>query len=114
MEAFCGADLVMDMVDKRSISGGCIFFGPNPVSWWSKKQTSVARSTTEAEYRSLAVTASELLWTKSLLRELCIKITTPAVYCDNLSTVALSHNPVLHSRTKHMELDIFFERKSFG
>ena len=44
-------------------------------------------------------------------KEIRIKITTPAVYCDNLSTVALSHNPVLHSRTKHMELDIFFVRK---
>ena len=46
-------------------------------------------------------------------KEIRIKITTPAVYCDILSTVALSHNPVLHSRTKHMELDIFFVRGDF-
>ena len=111
LEAFCDADWGMDIVDRGSISRECIFFGPNFVSWWSKKQSSIARSTTEAQYRSLDVSASELLWIQSLLRELCIKITTPAVYCDNLSTVALSHNPVLHSRTKHMELDIFFVRE---
>ncbi|KAI5421625.1 hypothetical protein KIW84_045162 [Lathyrus oleraceus] len=56
-------------------------------------------------------TTAEVLWVQSLLAELKIHSLTPVLYCDNLSTVALSHNPVLHSKTKHMEFDIFFLRE---
>jgi len=74
----------------------------------SKKQIIVARSSVEAEYRSPGITTSEILWLQSLPRELNINCATPTIYCDNQSTVALSHNLVLHFRTKHMELDIYF------
>lgn len=72
----------------------------------------VSRSSNEAEYRSLAIATSELMWLQSLLQELCVpQSTTPVLWCDNLSTIALSANPVLHSRTKHMELDLYFVRE---
>lgn len=71
----------------------------------------MARSTAEAEYRSMAHATAELLWVQSLLTELGIQFAKPTLYCDNLSAVALSHNPVLHARTKHMELDIHFVRE---
>jgi len=71
----------------------------------------VARSSAEVEYRSLAITASEILWLQSLLKELHISCTTPVIHCDNQSIVALTHNLVLHAHTKHMELDIFFVRE---
>lgn len=108
---FCDADWAADQDDRRSTSGACIFLGPNMVSWWAKKQVLVAKSTTEAEYRSLAQVTSEILWLESLLKELHIPFDTPLIFCDNQSSVALAHNPVLHARTKHMELDIFFVRE---
>jgi len=85
--------------------------GPNLISWWAKKQTLVARSSVEAEYRSLAQASPEVLWVQSLLKEPRVPTKVPQIFCDNLSTVSLAHNPVLHSRTKHMELDIFFVRE---
>lgn len=59
----------------------------------------------------LAQAVAEVLWLQSLLRELKIPLNVPTVLCDNLSTIALAHNPVLHARSKHMELDIFFVRE---
>ncbi|MDV3140030.1 MAG: reverse transcriptase domain-containing protein [Sweet potato little leaf phytoplasma] len=108
LTGFCDADWATDVDDRRSISGAAIFVGPNLVTWWSKKQQSVSRSSTEAEYRSLASTAAELMWVKSLLSELCVSYKPPVILCDNLSTVALAHNPVLHAKTKHIALDLFF------
>ncbi|RDX78171.1 putative mitochondrial protein, partial [Mucuna pruriens] len=75
---------------------------------WSKKQNLVGRSNAEAEYKSLALAAAEILWIQSLLRKLQVAAFTPVIYCDNQSKVVLTHNHVHHSRTKHMELDIFF------
>jgi hypothetical protein len=108
---FCDADWASDPDDRRSTSGACIYLGPNLVNWLAKKQTLVARSSAEAEYRSLAQASAEILWMQSLLKELRVPFSVPQIYCDNLSVVSLAHNPVLHSRTKHMELDIFFVRE---
>lgn len=71
----------------------------------------MARSTTESEYRSMAHATSKLLWVQSLLSELGVAFSKPCIYCDNLSVVLLSHNLILHARTKHMELDIHFVRE---
>jgi hypothetical protein len=59
----------------------------------------------------MANTTADLLWIQSLLQELQVPFHTLTLLCDNLSAVALSHNPVLHSRTKHIELDIYFVRE---
>lgn len=107
--AYYDADWGADLEDRRSISGHCVFLGPNLVTWGSKKQHTVSRSTTEAEYRSLANLVAEIMWIQSLLQEInMFRPPPPLIHRDNLSTVLLAANHVLHSRTKHLELDLFF------
>lgn len=75
----------------------------------SKKQSIISRSSTEAEYRSLAHISAEIVWLKSLFSDLHLSLDTcPVIWCDNLSAVHLSANPILHARTKHVEIDIYF------
>lgn len=86
--------------------------GKNPVSWSARKQSTVSRSSTEAEFRCVASAAAEVLWIKSLLEELKIKLNKkPVIWCDNVSAISLTSNPVLHSKTKHIELDMYFIRE---
>lgn len=88
-----------------------MFLGSSLISWGAKKQTVVSRSSAEAEYRSFADATCELVWLKSLLTDLRLAVSTPiTLHVDNLSTISLASNPVLHARTKHIEVDCHFVR----
>jgi hypothetical protein len=95
---------------RRFTSGYTVFLGDNLVSWSVKRQTVVSRSSVEAEYRVIANGVAEATWLCQLLHELQ---TPPSrctlVYCDNISAVYLSTNPVQHQRTKHVEIDLHFD-----
>ena len=107
---FCDSDWGSDPDDRKSTTGYCVYLGPNLVSWSSRKQVVVSRSSTGAEYRGLAAVAADILWLQNLLRELCVPVALPRIYCDNLGVVHLAANPIMHSRTKHFELDLHFVR----
>ena len=112
LEAYTDANYTGSMVDRRSTSGYCTFLGGNLVTWRSKKQNVVARSSAEAEFRSMALGICELLWLKIILEDLKIEWRKPMrLYCDNKSAINIAHNPVQHDQTKHIEVDRHFTKE---
>jgi hypothetical protein len=85
------------------------FLGNNLISWSSKRHVTVSRSSIEAEYRAVAHAVAETVRLRQLLSDLCRPVQQDTVvYCDNMSAVYMSSNPVQHHRTKHIKIDIHF------
>ena len=103
LRAFSDVDWAGDPTDRRSTTGYCL------ISWRSKKQTHVAYSSTEAEYRALTDTTSEFLWLRWLFKDLGVSTSSATpLYCDNQSAIHIAHNDVFHERTKHIKIDCHF------
>lgn len=111
LTAYCDSDWAGCISSRKSTSGYCIFLGESPISWKTKKQTVVARSSAEAEYRAMALTACEVTWLSTLLKDLGVKQLSPAILkCDNQAAIAIAANPVMHERTKHFDIDCHYVR----
>ncbi|CAN6458694.1 unnamed protein product [Victoria cruziana] len=111
LSTYTDADWAGDPDERRSISGYCVYLGTNLVSWSSRKQRAVARSSTEAEYTAMAAGVADVTWVRHLLGELYEHISASTILCDNMSVINIALNPILHSRTKHIEIDQHFVRQ---
>lgn len=100
-----------DPPNKKSTIGYYALLGKTLLSWSVKKKNTVACSSTEAEYRAMAVIAVDITWIQRILQEFSAEQTTPTpLHCDNLSALALANKPIFHARTKHIEIDHHFIR----
>ena len=98
-------------IDRKSTSGSCQFLGRRLVSWYSKKQHSVSTSTAEAEYIAAGSCCAQILWIRNQLRDYGLLLSKIPIFCDNTSAIAISNNPVQHSRTKHIDIRYHFIRE---
>ncbi|KAK2396270.1 putative mitochondrial protein [Trifolium repens] len=114
LQAYSDADWAGCPDTRKSTTGWCMFLGDAPISWKCKKQESVSKSSTEAEYRSMSAACSEIIWLRGLLSELGYSQTQPTpLHADNTSAIQIAANPVYHERTKHIEVDCHSIREAY-
>jgi hypothetical protein len=111
LQGYTDSDWAGSATDRKSTSGCCFSLGSTMISWFSRKQTSVALSSAEAEYMAASTASCEAIWLRKLLAGLFDQELDPTViYCDNQSCIKLSENPVFHDRSKHIEIMYHFIR----
>ena len=109
------------METRRSVTRYAIKFGEGLVSWKSKKQDTVSRSSEEADFRSMAACAAEITWLVGLYKELGVKINLPVrminlpvrMICNSKTSIQIASNPIFHERTKHFDIDCHFLEKKY-
>eukprot|EP00253_Pinus_taeda_P002474 PITA_02474 len=109
LHAYTDADWAGSVDDRKSTSGGAFYMGSRLVSLFRKKQSSIALSTTKAEYVVVASCCTQLLWMMQTLKDIQITYTPPiSILCDNTSAISISKNPFMHSKTKHIPIKYHF------
>jgi hypothetical protein len=112
INAFSDVDWAGCPDDRCSTGDFAIYLRSNMLSWSACKLATVSRSSTEAEYKSLANATTEVIWVQTIMRELGINQSKiPCLWCDNLEATYMTANPVFHARTKHIEIDYHFVRE---
>ncbi|KAJ9544167.1 LOW QUALITY PROTEIN: hypothetical protein OSB04_023874 [Centaurea solstitialis] len=110
LTAYSDSDFAGCKIDRKSTTGGCHLLGGKLVSWTSKKQNSVSTSTAEAEYVAAGIYCAQVLCLRNQLQDYDKQLSKIPIYCDNTSAIAIANNPVLHSKTKHIEVRYHFIR----
>lgn len=111
LQCWCDSDWAAYPISRRSLTGWLVFLGHSPISWKTKKQHTVSRSSVEAEYHSMAAITYELKWLKALLLSLGVHLPKGIpLFCDSQSALHIAEKPVFHKRTKHIEVDCHFVR----
>ncbi|CAL1413972.1 unnamed protein product [Linum trigynum] len=111
LRAYSDSDYAGCVDTRRSTTGWCVQFGNSFISWRCKKQDKVSKSSTEAEYRAMSDVTSELTWLRRLLRDMGVETAGPMdLFVDNTSAIRIAENPVLHDRTKHIEVHVHYVR----
>jgi hypothetical protein len=110
LHVFLEADFAGCRLDRKSTSGTCQFLGSSLVSSSSRKQSIVAQSNTEVEYVAAASCCSQLLWITYTMSDFGKEYTHVPLQCDSTSSISVAKNPVLHSKTKHIEVRYHFLR----
>jgi hypothetical protein len=106
VRVYSDADHSSDLIDRKSVTGFCIFLSDSLIYWKSKKQSIVSQSSIEAEYRAMASTTKKIVWLHWLLADIGVSFSYPTpMYCDNQSSIQIAHNSVFHGRTKQIEID---------
>lgn len=114
LKGYSDADWASCTDTRRPITSYCIYLGESLISWKKKKQPTVSRSSTEAEYRALTTTTCKLQWISYLLRDLQVIIPLPIpLYCDSQSAFHITANPVFHERTKYLDIDCHVVRNQY-
>nr|KYP52896.1 Retrovirus-related Pol polyprotein from transposon TNT 1-94 [Cajanus cajan] len=113
MIGYTDSDWVGSIDDLKSTSRYAFSLGSGFFSWASKKQATIAQSTTKVEYIAAAETTSQAIWLRRILEEMSEQQDGPTViYCDNKSTIAMTKNPIHHQRTKHIAIKYHFIREA--
>ncbi|GJW34408.1 ribonuclease H-like domain-containing protein, partial [Tanacetum coccineum] len=114
LEAFVDADWAKCLAIKKYVTGFCIKLNGSLISWKSKNQHTLTKSSAEAEYKAMASVTSEVTWILKILRDLeWDKVLPVNLYCDSQAAIKIIANPVFHERTKHLEIDLHFVREFF-
>lgn len=111
LSAYCDSDWDSCPMSRRSLTGFCVKLGESLVSWRTKKQSTVSRSSAEAEDRAMATASCEIVWITGLLSDMGVVFTEPTtLFCDN-NALHIAANPMFHERTKHIDIDCHLIRE---